>query len=229
MKNIKNIIFTLLFGLFLIGGIACVLLSFINYSILFFTVAAIFGFFMVRQYLGGRSPEQVFENEVKDILNTYDSILIKCGTVPNFESRNIVMVESMDDLVDAQLEIRKPICYLKQSESCSFALLDDKEAYIYIRKLNDEVTSPVEIELQNLKFRKRDNIDMDSEMLQDIDKTTIIKLSNKKSYKVSPIRKKQEEKKETLKQNDYEAEYLFDEKELEDVNKKVDEVEILDF
>ena len=73
---------------------------------------------------------------------------------------------------------------------------------------------------------------MDSEMLQDIDKTTIIKLSNKKSYKVSPIRKNKEEKKETLKPKEYEAEYLFDNTvELLDdvVNNVKDDIEVLDF
>ena len=103
-------------------------------------------------------------------------------------------------------------------------LLDDKEAYVYIVKLHDDVTSPVEIEINNMKFRKRENADMDSEMLQDIDKTTIIKLSNKKSYKVSPIRKKEEE----TKPKEYETEYLFDADEIKDVKAPADEIEILD-
>ncbi|MBP5678338.1 MAG: hypothetical protein J6X28_00735 [Bacilli bacterium] len=227
MKNVKGIVFAVLCGTFFIGGIIGIKASLGGYSILFFTAAAIFLFFAVRYYSAGRTPIEVFEGEVRDTLNTYDSILIKCGSVPNFEDRNIVMVESMDDLVDAQLEIRKPICYLKQSESCSYALLDDKEAYVFIQKLNESVTSPVEIEIQHMKFKKRDGRDMDSEMLQDIDKTTIIKLSNKKSYKVSPIRKQEEEKKE-VKPKEYETEYLFDEDEIQEKKVPADDVELLD-
>ena len=102
---------------------------------------------------------------------------------------NIDLVDNIDDMVDAQLEIRKPICYYKQTESCSFVLLDDKEAYVYVEKLNDSVLSPVEIEINDIKMKQKNSEDIDSEMLRDIEKTTIVKLSNKKSYKVSPIRK----------------------------------------
>ena len=81
-----------------------------------------------------------------------------------------------------------------------------------------------------MKFRKKENSDIDSEMLQDIDKTTIIKLSNKKSYKVSPIRKNKEEEEKKQIENDYTAEYLFDQEELQDVTASSnEEVEILDF
>ncbi len=98
-------------------------------------------------------------------------------------------------MVDAQLEIRKPICYYKQTESCSFVLLDDKEAYVYVEKLSDDVLSPVEIELNDIKAKQKNSEDIDAEMLRDIEKTTIVRLSNKKSYKVSPVRKNKEEKK----------------------------------
>ena len=39
---------------------------------------------------------------------------------------------------------------------------------------------------------------MDSEMLRDIEKTTIVKLSNKKSYKISPVRKKENKVKQMI-------------------------------
>ena len=121
----------------------------------------------------------------------------------------------------------KPICYLKQSDNCSFVLLDEKEVYVYVEKLHEEELSPVEIEINNMKYRKKENADMDSEMLQDIDKTTIVKLSNKKSYRISPIRKKQEEKKQSIPKAEYEAEYLFDEEELKDVQPIQEEIEVL--
>ena len=66
---------------------------------------------------------------------------------------------------------------------------------------------------------------MDSEMLRDIEKTTIVKLSNKKSYKVSPIRKdkkKEEEKQEEIKE---EKEEIKEEKKNSFTSS--DEIEIL--
>jgi len=202
-----------------IAGI-CLLNGVTGYSILAFTVALIFGLFGINEVINNRNPRLVYENKVKNDLNTFDSILLKCNSVPNMEGRNVIKVETIDDLVNVQYEVRKPICYVKQSESCSYVLLDEKEAYVYIEKLNDKVVSPVEIDIRQMKFKMQEEKDLDSEMLKDIDKTTIIKLSNKKSYRVSPIRKK-----EVKEKNKYEIEYLFD----DDVhnNKSSDELELI--
>lgn len=198
----------------------CLLNGVTSYSILAFTVALIFGLFGINEVINNRNPRLVYENKVKNDLNTFDSILLKCNSVPNMEGRNVIKVETIDDLVNVQYEVRKPICYVKQSESCSYVLLDEKEAYVYIEKLNDKVVSPVEIDIRQMKFKMQEEKDLDSEMLKDIDKTTIIKLSNKKSYRVSPIRKK-----EVKEKNKYEIEYLFD----DDVhnNKSSDELELI--
>ena len=39
-----------------------------------------------------------YENKVKTELNTYDSILLKCNSVPNMDGRNIIKVETIDDI-----------------------------------------------------------------------------------------------------------------------------------
>ena len=183
--------------------------------------------FGIKFIIDSSSPTKVYESTVRNILNTFDSILVQSNAVPKLEGRNIINVETIDDLVDAQLEIRKPICYYKQTESCSFALLDDKEAYIYIEKLNPDVVSPLEIEIKESKMKNKNQDEMDSEMLRDIEKTTIVKLSNKKSYKVSPIRK--EGKKEEKKDDKFVIEN--EEKKEENTDKKnfikSDEIEIL--
>lgn len=182
--------------------------------------------FGIKFIIDTSSPARAYESNIRNILNTYDSILVQSNAVPKLEGRNIINVETIDDLVDAQLEIRKPICYYKQTESCSFALLDDKEAYIYIEKLNPDVVSPLEIEIKENKLKNKNQEEMDSEMLRDIEKTTIVKLSNKKSYKVSPIRK--DKKKEEAKEDKFEVETKKEEKKEEKksfVNS--DEIEIL--
>lgn len=193
MKVIMLLIGTIAF----LGGGAFFLISHLEgYAILCFTVAVILLLYGIVTIINNRNPNKVYESRIKDILNTFDSILVQINTAPKLEGRSIIIVETMDDMIDAQLEIRKPICYLKQTESCSFILLDDKEVYIYIEKLNESITSPIEIELNEIKLKQKNADEMDSEMLRDIDKTTIIKLSNKKSYKVSPVRKKQPIKEE---------------------------------
>ena len=196
MKNKIGFVFIGLAVVFGVVGGVLLTTSLSGYAILAFTVAAVFLLFGVTNLLKNGNPNIQYESTVKDILNTFDSILVKSNTVPNLDGRNIVTVMSIDYLVDAQLEIRKPICYFKQSESCSFVLLDDKEAYVYIEKLNDDVVSPLEIAIKDEKIKNKNKTDMDAEMLKDIEKTTIVKLSNQKSYKISPVRKKEKPKDE---------------------------------
>ena len=201
-KSVQSIlIFVFSIALLLIG-----LLLFknkvIDYAILLFVISFICFIIGILSLRKSTNPDDIYDKRVKSIINTYDSVLVKSSSVPNFEDRNIVTLSNIDDLIDAQLELRKPICYLKQTESCSFVLLDDKDAYVYIMKINDNVTSPVEIELKAVEVRRRKKEDMDSEILKDIEKTTIVKLSNMKSYKISPIRKKEIEVLEWLDDTD---------------------------
>lgn len=195
MKKFKVVILLSISLLFaLLGFIFYSIFSLFGYSILFYTISVVCLIVGVHAFVYNRTPDSIYNHTVKSILNTFDSILVRSSSVPNLEGRNIVMVMSIDDLVDAQFEIRKPICYLKQTESCSFVLLDDKEAYVYIEKLRDDVLTPVEIAINELKLQNKKQVDIDSEMLQDIERTTVVKLSNQKSYKVSPIRKQQKDK-----------------------------------
>ncbi len=200
-ENVKGILFIV--GALVAGAGAYYLYSndFVGYAIVCATVALVLLVFGIKFVLNGGDPTKVYENNVRNILNTFDSILVKSNTVPKLIGRNIIIVEEMDDMVDAQLEIRKPICYYKQTESCSFVLLDDKEAYVYVEKLSPDVVSPLEIEINDIKLKQKNSEDLDSEMLKDIEKTTIVKLSNKKSYKVSPIKKENKFKEEEKKEN----------------------------
>ena len=179
----------------LLGLVSYVLLheSYFGYLVLILAIAVVLVIMGINLIHVGSSPEKMYEANVKDILVTFDSILIQNNEVPKIDGRNVIIVESIDDLVDAQLEIRKPICYFKQTESCAFVLLDDKEAYVYVEKLNDDVVSPLEIAIKDEKIKNKSVNDVDSEMLRDIDKTTIVRLSNRKSYKISPISKKAKE------------------------------------
>ena len=184
MKGTVLIVLTVI----LIGlGLFLIKTTYQEYSILAFVVSFVVFLVGMNNMFQSSNPEKKYQSNIKNILNTFDSILVKSNSVPELKDRNIIMVESMDDLVDAQLEIRKPICYLKQTESCSFVLLDEKEAYVYVEKLNENVKSPVEIEIKALKSRTKS-----------VDKTTIIKLSNKKSYRVSPVRKEKKKEIEIL-------------------------------
>ena len=192
----KNILGFILLGIafvILILGLVMLKTKYSDYAIITYVAAAILGFVGIYYIITNSNPKAAYESEVRSILNTYDSVLVQSNTVPNLDGRNIVYIGSIDDLIDAQLEIRKPICYIKQSESCSFILLDEKEAFVHIMKLGPEVLSPLEIAIKENDLKVKNKSDMDAEMLKEIERTTIVKLSNQKSYKVSPIRKKEKD------------------------------------
>ena len=163
------------------------------YALIALAVAVVLLITLVTYILNTRNEEAIYNSTLKRVLNNYDAILVESHNFPDLKGKNIIKVTNMDDLVDAQIEIRKPIYYMIEGEdSCSFVLLDNTEACIYILKQNENVTSPLELIIN--EYEKHN--DIDASLLEDIERTTIIKLNNMKSFKVSPYKKKTDENKE---------------------------------
>lgn len=178
--------------------------NYINYALIVFAIAVSFIIQELMYRFTGDTKEEKYETKLKKILKTYDSVLVETRKVPVIDSEKVILVNSLDDLIDAQLELRKMIYYFKQSDNCSFVLFDQNQANIFILKSNEEVVSPLEIEINNSKIKNKNKNDIDEETLNEIDKTTIIKLPNDKAYKISPVRK---QKKSNLKKD----KFLFEE------------------
>ena len=88
-------------------------------------------------------------------------------------------------MIDAQIEIRKPIYYKRADRSTLFVLLDDKQVCIFILKVDDSENSSFDRWLSNLEKEKSK---FDDSILRDIENTTIVRLDNNKSYRIIPIR-----------------------------------------
>lgn len=131
-----------------------------------------------------------FVKNKKRILRTYDSIIVEVEDIPNIAGKNIIKVKSIEDLVDAQLELREPIYYKNDNDSCFFMLLHYNEACIYILKMNNSVVSPTE---QSIRYMKEDKDakDISSNILDDVENTIVYKLDELRSFKISPIRNNQ--------------------------------------
>lgn len=175
-----------------------------SYALIAAAVALVLIISTVTYAMNTRNEETIYNSTLKKVLNNYDAILVESHNFPDLKGKNIIKVTNMDDLVDAQIEIRKPIYYMIEGEdSCSFVLLDNSEACIYILKQNENVTSPLELIVN--EYEKHN--DIDASLLEDIERTTIIKLNNMKSFKVSPYRKNKdtETKEEENKSDSIEA------------------------
>ena len=128
-----------------------------------------------------------FKENLEKIVRTYDAVLVATSNLPSLDGRDVIKTMTVEALIDAQLGVRKPIYYKEYDESCGFVLLDEKEAIVYIMKANSSVVCPLELVVQEAIANKGKK-DLDHQLLDDIDKTTVIKLENDKSYKVSPVR-----------------------------------------
>ena len=203
-KKDKLIIFDVFILAIVLFGGYLIVNSYINYAVIVLAIAVSFIIQELTYRFTGDTKEEKYETKLKKILKTYDSVLAETRKVPVIDSEKIILVNSIDDLIDAQLELRKMIYYFKQSDNCSFVLFDQNQANIFILKSNEEVISPLEIEINNNKIKNKNKNDIDEETLNEIDKTTIIKLPNDKAYKISPVRK---QKKSNLKKD----KFLFEE------------------
>lgn len=137
------------------------------------------------------SPDElsVFIREKKRILRTYDSVIVEVEDIPNIAGKNIIKVKTIGDLVDAQLELREPIYYKNDNDSCFFLLLHYNEACIYILKLNDTVISPTEQSIKYMKpDKKEEKKESNQNILENVENTIVYKLDEMRSFKISPVR-----------------------------------------
>ena len=182
----------------------------------------------------------IFIKEKKRILKTYNSVIVEVETLPNIAGKNIIKVKTFDDLIDAQLELREPIYYKNDNDSCFFLLLHYNEACIYILKLNNEVISPTELSIRYMKPDGTDNKTDYENLLEAIEDTVVFKLDELRSYKISPIRnddvievvddtaiKQSLEKTISLKQDEV-AEELSKTKYIKDLKARLEEYESKD-
>ena len=213
----KNI----LIGIIGIGVIASGILLFnklYTYLIIVLTVTVLAVLYLMKILKEKQTPESIYEQNLNEIIKTYEPILVDVKTTPEFDVKNIITVSSFEKLADVQYELKKPILYRKNISSCAFILMDNEVAYVYILRMNENSFSPIDdiiksIEISAKKRRK------DKKTLEDIDKTTIIKLDDSKEYKVSPVRKINLEKTNKIE--------IIKEPETKEVTKEQEEIEVL--
>ena len=78
--------------------------------------------------------------ELNKILLPNSEVIVKVKNKINLKNSNIIEVESINALLDAQNELRIPIAYFetkKNKEGC-FVIVNGKEAWQYIFKIEDE-------------------------------------------------------------------------------------------
>lgn len=179
----RTIEYSILCGVSVLVSILLILFNmkeFLIFTIILSLVFLLLIFFNVND---NRSDDAIYESTLKKILKTYVAILIESEELPSIRGKNIVKTTSIDNLINAQVEIRKPIYYKKEFDYCTFILLDDNEALVYSLKRNDDIVCAID----NVILEEKINSSKE-ELLSGIENTTIIKLDNNKVYKISPVK-----------------------------------------
>lgn len=190
-RDSKIILLACISVLFITLSIMLLTTHYQTYAILTFTVSIVLITYTILYYNETKDIYSIYKNELKRIQNTYDSILVKSNTLPELKNHNIIKVASMEDLVYAQMLIKKPIYFYEEEKNCSFVLIDDKEICVYILKANEEIACTTDAVINEIRAKiQQEEKDIDHSILDDIENTTIIKLDNHKTYKVSPIKPK---------------------------------------
>lgn len=96
-----------------------------------FSIVAIFYFNKKKRDLNK------YENTLKKILNTYDSIIVNVKKIPDVRDYKRIEVSSFEELLDAHSEVRMPINFYRDGDKSYFLLVNDKTVWIYkMSKLN---------------------------------------------------------------------------------------------
>ena len=91
-----------------------------------------------------------YNKKIKKILKKYDAVLVKNQNIPRLYDKNIMVVSTIEDMINAQMEIRKPVYYFVNENSHSFFLLDGEEALVYIVKNDPTIMCVVEKLILNI-------------------------------------------------------------------------------
>ena len=172
-REIKLSLLSITGIIFVVGTIFLLGSDYSSYAILTATVAVILVAYAVIYYNESKDNYSIYRNKLRRVINTYDSILVKSEKLPELVDHSIIRVASMEDLVYAQMVIKKPIYFYEEEKSCSFVLIDDKEICVYILKANTDDITATEIIIDEIR-RQPTKINIDHSILDDIENTTII-------------------------------------------------------
>ena len=195
-----------------------------EYIILTGTFLCVCGVFIFDEAKRAFSSEiSLYGDKVDKLLKTYNPILISTTSFPNLKDKSILPIEKINDLFDAQAEVREPIYYIRTADSTAFFIINDDSILIsFVKAGNDET----ELEAD---FKKAQQLAINLDNIKDIDHTIVVQ-DKDKSFSISPLHRKKksaEEKKEEVKEEKVEEkkEEVKEEKKPEKKKKslKVDE------
>lgn len=185
----KKIILSILLAVCIIVSSILIYFKLHTYSIIAITITALILIYFISSLFEEKTPESIYNKVLRELIKTYEAILVDIVKIPDLDVKNVINVSSFEKLVDVQYELKKPIFYKLSINSCSFILLDTDIAYVFVLRVAEDSFSPLDDVIAAIESDAKKRKEA-KKILENIEKTTIIKLDNLREYKVSPIREK---------------------------------------
>ena len=174
-SGLVSILFIITFILFLV--IDKIELSLI--SLLFLIISIIV---LIKNILIVNKPNGLFNEYIKSIIENNENILVEINKFPDMKGKEIYRTQTVQDLLNLETSVKKPIYYTYNNDSYDFILLDNKKVYINTIRKNKGVISCLDLYLSELNNKKNEY-----NLIEDLDKTTVIKIDKDKEYIVYPL------------------------------------------
>ncbi len=84
-------------------------------------------------YIKEEKEESIYLTTLNKILASYGDIIVKAQNKIDLKGMTIIDVESIEELIDAQNELRIPIAYFEitENEKCAFVIVNQNQAWRY--------------------------------------------------------------------------------------------------
>ena len=151
-KNILTIIIFILITLFDVYLFIYKKYDFLLITIIFTIMILVY---LIKNILISKMDDQEkYKLEVNKLIKIYRNILVNVEELPN-TNKSLLKVNTLDDLLNAQYEIKKPIFYITRDDSTMFYVIDSDVILYYLMKQEQEELSVLEIKLKKKKKREK--------------------------------------------------------------------------
>ena len=107
----KKLVLSLLFVVCAMGSGYLVMNELYTFAIILTTLTVLVLLMLLGSVFEKRTPETIYNRELRDLIKTYEAILVDIDKLPEFDVKNIIKVSNFEKLVDVQYELKKPIFY----------------------------------------------------------------------------------------------------------------------
>jgi len=102
-----------------------------------------------------------YEEYVRKLLREYDRLIVETSTQPNYEGKEIITINRIEELLDARDNLKMPVIYFnyRKKRKCTFHV--EKEGIIYLMTVNEASFKEEEAQKQAAKenAKKEDKIE----------------------------------------------------------------------